>query len=55
VAQQMIFRHHLVEIERVEQLVLWLVVAAHHQARLRQSTRRDYPIRVRIKPSFSTQ
>jgi hypothetical protein len=37
-------RHDIVKIKCVEQLVLWLVVAAHHRKELRQSTRNDHLI-----------
>jgi hypothetical protein len=39
-----ILRHDLVKIERVKQLVLRLIVAAHHRKQLRQSARSDYLI-----------
>jgi len=44
ITKQVILRHDLVKIERVKQLVLRLIVAAHHRKQLRQSARSDYLI-----------
>jgi len=45
-AKKVILRYNIPKVKRIEKLVLRLIVVAHHQKQLRQSTRNHYLIDV---------